>query len=61
MQRPADFRDFPEDASGIVQPARGKITVKFADPQDSGGQSKGMMLKPALTLKLSPRSTGRSF
>ncbi len=44
MERPADFRDFPEDASGIVQPARGKITVKFADPQDSGGQSKGMML-----------------
>ena len=45
MQRPADFRDFPGDAAGIVQPARGKITVNFADPQDSGGQSKGMMLE----------------
>lgn len=45
MQRPADFRDFPPDAAGIVQPARGKITVNFADPQDSGGQSKGMMLE----------------
>jgi septal ring factor EnvC (AmiA/AmiB activator) len=45
MQRPADFRDFPADAAGIVQPARGKITVNFADPQDSGGQSKGMMLE----------------
>ncbi len=45
MERPADFRDFPEDASGIIRPARGKITVKFADPQDSGGQSKGMMLE----------------
>ena len=45
MHRPADFRDFPEDAAGIAQPARGKITVKFADPQDSGGESKGMMLE----------------
>jgi len=41
---PADLPDFPRQAGGLIQPARGDIAAKFGQSTDAFGEGKGMVI-----------------